>query len=264
MDPQSDILFHTERLIVRRWRDFDMDALLAVYGDAAAMRWVGDGHPLTRADCRRWLETTRRNYAARGYGMFAVVSRGDGATLGFCGLVHPGGKAEPELKYAFLPAHWGRGLASETAAAMIEHAATEWGLRHIIATVAEENLASQRVLCKAGMARGEAWREDDGSQTLCFHWRGSQESGLAAASPVPARADQAAAGRLRFNVYGQVLAVERREGGWRAFWSGGDGKRRPADFIIPNDLAASDLGQYLEDLFHENATPHNGEVARLD
>ncbi|AXE35226.1 GNAT family N-acetyltransferase [Chromobacterium phragmitis] len=256
MEPQSDILFQTERVLVRRWRDVDVDALLAAYGDAAAMRWVGEGQALAREDCLRWLDVTRRDYAARGYGMFAVVSRGDGATLGFCGLAHPGGKAEPELKYAFLPAHRGRGLASETAAAMIEHAAAEWGLRHIIATVAEENLASQRVLCKAGMARGEAWREEDGSRTLRFHWRASPENGAVVAS--------IAAGRLRFNVYGQVLAVERREAGWRAFWSGGDGKRRPADFIIPDDLAASDLAQYLEDLFHENATPHNGEVARLD
>ncbi|UTH75941.1 GNAT family N-acetyltransferase [Chromobacterium sp. IIBBL 290-4] len=252
-----DQIFRTERLAVRRWRDADMDALSAVCGDAQTMRWVGDGQTLARADCRRWLEATRRHYAARGYGMFAVEDGLSGELLGFCGLTHPDGQAEPELKYAFLPAHWGRGLASEAAAAMIAHAAAQWGLRHIIATVAEAHPASQRVLLKAGMALGESRREADGSRTLRFHWRARQDAPASAAGP-------RAADKRRFNVYGRILAVERREGGWRAFWAGGDGKRRPAGFIIPNDLAAGDLTQYLEDLFHENATPRNGEVRALD
>ena len=42
-------LFDTPRLQVRRLEDADLGALLAVYGDAAAMRWVGDGRPLDHA-----------------------------------------------------------------------------------------------------------------------------------------------------------------------------------------------------------------------
>ena len=85
------MLFETERLRCRRWLRDDLDALFAVYADPEAMRWVGDGQPITRAGCAQWLEVTLGNYARRGYGMFALEERSAGAAIGFCGLVHPGG-----------------------------------------------------------------------------------------------------------------------------------------------------------------------------
>ncbi|KUM04334.1 hypothetical protein KIF53_20865 [Chromobacterium subtsugae] len=67
----------------------------------------------------------------------------------------------------------------------------------------------------------------------------------------------------RFTVYGQMVVAERRDAGWQAFLPGNDGKRRPADFVIPDWVTEDGLAQYLEDLFHENATPRNGGVAPL-
>lgn len=166
----SDTVFTTDRLCVRRWRDADLPALLAVYGDAEAMRWVGDGKPLTREACVQWLAVTRANYEKRGYGMFAVDEKGGPEVIGFCGLVHPGGQATPELKYAYLRSHWGRGLATEAVVGLIRHGAGVHGLRSIIATAAPENLASHRVLLKAGMARGELRDNGDGTHTQLFHW----------------------------------------------------------------------------------------------
>ena len=165
------LLFETPRLQVRRLEDADLDALLAVYGDAEAMRWVGDGRPLDRARCEEWLAVTRRNVATRGYGMCAVVERASGAVVGFCGLVHPGGETEAELKYALRREHWGRGYASEAAAALLAHGAAAHGLRRVVATAAPGNLASHRVLLKAGLTRGELVRHDDGSFTQRFEWR---------------------------------------------------------------------------------------------
>ena len=52
---------------------------------------------------------TAENYDHRGYGMFALVERETGAVVGFCGLVHPGGQTEAEIKYAFLRTALGPG-----------------------------------------------------------------------------------------------------------------------------------------------------------
>jgi hypothetical protein len=52
-------------------------------------------------------------------------------------------------------------------------------------------------------------------------------------------------------------------GAWRAFYFGAEGKRRPADFIIPGDVAEADLCDYLADLFHEDATPRNNTATQL-
>ena len=185
-------LFETRRLRCRRWVVADLDPLLTVYGDTEGMRFVGDGRPITRAEGERWLAVTAANYAARGYGMFALEAQpawaatapgaisigtsaartapGPAPVVGFCGLVHPGGQREPEVKYAFLRTHWGLGLASEAVPALLQHAAASLGLARIIATVAPGNGPSQRVLKKAGMRLDHERRNDDGSTTLVFAW----------------------------------------------------------------------------------------------
>lgn len=167
----SEIVFCTERLVIRRWSDAELPGLLAVYGDADAMRWVDQGQPISEAQCVRWLEVTRENYRTRGYGMFAVELKATTPGLiGYCGLVHPGGQVVPEIKYAFLRTHWGRGFATEAAAGLLRYGASVHGMRRIIATTAPENGASHRVLLKAGLTRGELRVDEDGSQTQVFQW----------------------------------------------------------------------------------------------
>lgn len=164
-------IFATARLIGRHLRLSDVDVLFAVYGDAEAMRWVGDGEPLDRAQCVEWVAVSERNYRTRGYGMSALVERASGQTVGFCGLVHPAGQAEAELKYAFGREHWGRGLATEAARAMLAYAREELGLRHAIATAYPQNLASLRVLRKAGMQPAPTRTDADGTRICCFVWQ---------------------------------------------------------------------------------------------
>jgi ribosomal-protein-alanine N-acetyltransferase len=166
----SSIIFQSERLLCRRWIPEDFEPLLAVYSDPAAMRWVGEGKPITQIQCEEWFKVTEANYAKRGYGMFALDHRDSGRVVGFAGLVHPGGQVEPEIKYALLRSHWGSGLASEVVPQLLAYGARAHALPRIIATVALENLASQRVLTKAGMVLAERRLNEDASTTLVFHW----------------------------------------------------------------------------------------------
>ena len=167
----SSTIFKSERLICRRWVPEDFDTLLALYSDLEAMRWVGDGEPITLDQCKEWFKVTEANYAKRGYGMFALVEGETGTVVGFAGLVHPGGQKEPEVKYAFLRTHWGLGLATESIRHLLDYAASVHGMRHIIATVAPDHRASQRVLAKAGMELVRERRNDDGSATFVFEWK---------------------------------------------------------------------------------------------
>ena len=149
----------------------DLEPLFEVYSNPLAMRWVGDGRPITLDQCRQWLDITAANYARRGYGMFALEERAAAhAVVGFAGLVHPGGQPEAEVKYALCRSHWGQGLASELLPALLAHGATAHGLQRVIATVAPANLASQRVLSKAGMVHVQSRSNADGSTTLVFEW----------------------------------------------------------------------------------------------
>ena len=166
----TQALFNTTQLRCRRWLQHDFEPLYAVYSDPEAMRWVGDGDPITRAQCEDWFKVTEANYTKRGYGMFTLESISSGSVVGFCGLVHPGGQTEAEVKYALLRSCWGKGLASEFVPALLSYGHRHHGLQRIIATVAPENSASQRVLLKSGMRLTKQRQNEDGSLTNVYEW----------------------------------------------------------------------------------------------
>jgi len=68
----------------------------------------------------------------------------------------------------------------------------------------------------------------------------------------------------RFNVFGRIYRIERQGSEWRAFSEGADGKSSPAHLVIPDFIGQEELEQFLADLFHESATPTNGDVRRID
>ena len=67
----------------------------------------------------------------------------------------------------------------------------------------------------------------------------------------------------RFNVFGRLIMIAGSQGGWTAYSVGSEGKRSPAGFVVPDFLEEEELCQYLADLFHESATPSNGDVTRI-
>ena len=68
---------------------------------------------------------------------------------------------------------------------------------------------------------------------------------------------------LRFQVYGARLAVVRIDSGWQAFVLGSEGKRRPADFAVPDFVEAHELCQYLADILHESASPSHPDAYQM-
>ena len=161
-------VFETRRLRCRRFRETDAKALFEVYGDPEGSRWVGDGQPIEFDECEQWLRVTAANYESRGYGMFALDDRGSSHTIGFCGLVHPGGQTDTEVKYAFARPRWGHGLASEALGGLLDHARNALGKKALMATVAAEHLASQRVLVRGGFRFASVLLEDDGDSTFVY------------------------------------------------------------------------------------------------
>jgi len=71
--------------------------------------------------------------------------------------------------------------------------------------------------------------------------------------------------RLKFDVYGTQMIVERQNEQWLLFNVSNHGMlTRNRDVAIPADLVDSELIAYLDDLFHESATLENTEIKPLD
>ncbi len=62
-------------------------------------------------------------------------------------------------------------------------------------------------------------------------------------------------GKLKFNVFGRMMFVERQQGKWLLFRDSGTGVRSLVnDVVIPENLAESELLNYLDDIYHERAS----------
>jgi [ribosomal protein S5]-alanine N-acetyltransferase len=140
----------TERLLLRVPRLADAEELLTIFGDRDAMRYTF--HLASLRECRRHIAGHQCQRRKRGYGPWTVVERASGAIVGFGGLLDdpfdPGWGIE--IAYHFAPAVWGRGYASELTNHCVRVEAERLQVHEVSAFAHPNNVASQRVLTKAG------------------------------------------------------------------------------------------------------------------
>jgi RimJ/RimL family protein N-acetyltransferase len=84
---------------------------------------------------------------------FGVVFREENRLIGYCGFIvqNVDEKEELEIGYRLDPAYWGRGIATEAARAVRDHAFNGLQLPRVISLVHPDNIASRRVAEKNGM-----------------------------------------------------------------------------------------------------------------
>ena len=144
----------TERLELRRFTAADLEPLLAVFGDADVMRYVGaERRPLTAAEVQGLLTSAEAHWARHGFGTLAVVERASGRVLGEAGLQLLEAGPDVELTGTLGRAAWGLGYATEAARALLRWAFTGLRLPRVVAVADPENTASLRVLEKLEMRR---------------------------------------------------------------------------------------------------------------
>ncbi|PAX09112.1 GNAT family N-acetyltransferase [Sphingomonas lenta] len=147
-------MIRTERLLIRPWRDEDLDPFAAMSADPEVMRHL-DG-VVDRAHAADVIARQRAVQAEQGHCFWALERRGDGAFLGFCGLRvggHPGTPVERELEIGWRLARpaWKQGYAREAAEACLD-----WAWRHtqaprVAAWTVPANVASWTLMARLGM-----------------------------------------------------------------------------------------------------------------
>lgn len=134
-------------------REGDAEPLLTLFGDPGFMAAFDDHAPFEREHMDRWVARNLVHQRERGYGLFTMVLRESGEAVGDCGLEHMelGGIPEVELGYDVRRDLWGRGLATEAAAAVVRFALDELGIHRLVSLIRASNAASARVAEKIGM-----------------------------------------------------------------------------------------------------------------
>ncbi len=141
----------TQRLQLRRLCMADVEPILVMDTDPIVMRHMLNGAVRDGERYREHVQAAIRTPAYGDLGYWAVEWRDRPGFLGSVFLKELGGTEEIEIGYRFLKAHWGQGIATEAAQALLAHGFKEAGLERIVGLVMPENRASIRVLEKLGL-----------------------------------------------------------------------------------------------------------------
>lgn len=145
-------ILETDRLLLREFVAGDAEVYFRMVSDLDVTRYTGDGGKTPGEVTRMMEERLFADYRLRGYGRWAAVYKPTGAVIGFAGLKYLEDVDEVDLGYRFFKEHWGRGLATEAARAVLAHGFGTLGLRRVIGIADVGNKASIRVLEKVGFA----------------------------------------------------------------------------------------------------------------
>lgn len=148
-----NILVESERLLLCELRPADAGFITMLLSDPIVMRYWPQ--PYTREAAAQWLQQQQARYARDGYGYWLAVEKGSGRPIGQVGLFRQQVENRMEVGLGFILHHvfWGRGFATEAAAACLEYAFTQLDLSQVIALIRPQNLPSQGVARKLGMAQ---------------------------------------------------------------------------------------------------------------
>ena len=147
-------MIETARLVLRPMQAGDVDGLLAVFGDPKVMAAFA-APPFDRLAMQRWVERNLLHQQRHGHGLFSIIHRQDGCLIGDCGIEYKAvlGVEQPELGYDLRSDYWNRGLATEAAEAMRDHAFGALKLTRLISMIRAGNASSRRVAEKIGMRK---------------------------------------------------------------------------------------------------------------
>lgn len=149
-------VLETPRLILRPHRVEDYAACRRLWADADVVRFIGGAPQEAQAVWFRLLRYAGM-WALLGYGMWVVEDRASGAMLGEAGLLRaerglPELEGVPEAGWVLGPDAWGRGIATEAMAAVLQWADDHVDAPSLRCIIDPDNAASIKVAEKLGFA----------------------------------------------------------------------------------------------------------------
>ena len=146
---------HTDRLIMRRWRDEDLDAFAALNADPVVME--NFQKVLTREESAEFIDRNEAEFEECGWGLWAVEVKDGAPFIGFVGLhrvpYRVTSTTDVEVGWRLAQEHWGHGYATEAAERAVRFGYVEAGLPEILSFTNPANARSWKVMERIGMVR---------------------------------------------------------------------------------------------------------------
>jgi len=162
------------RVRLRALATRDADALFALHSDERVMKYWSFPAWTERTQAVAHIERMARERTQVEFYPWVATLPGDDTLVGTCSLfgVHRD-HLRGVIGYALSPSLWGRGLAGEMLSLALGHAFDGIGLNRIEADIDPENVASCRLVERAGFKREgylrERWRVGGGVQDTALY-----------------------------------------------------------------------------------------------
>ncbi len=151
MDPVPQL--HTTRLILRGWKPEDRAPFARMNRDPLVMEHFPS--QLTEEQSNQLVNRIEAHFVQHGFGLWAAELRDQSGFIGYVGLAIPRFEAAftpcVEIGWRLASTHWGRGLATEGAQAVVRHAFLGLKLPALVSFTVPANVPSRRVMEKLGM-----------------------------------------------------------------------------------------------------------------
>jgi len=146
----AQIITETERLTIRLLGELDIPAIASIWTDERVTRFMGG--PRDFAHLCASFKQDLSNPPSQ-FDLWPVTEKNSGIIVGHCGLLQKAvdGRDEIELTYVIASAFWGRGYATEAAAAIRDYAFRRLSVPRLVSLIDPANTASERVALKLGM-----------------------------------------------------------------------------------------------------------------
>ena len=141
-------IIQTERLEIRRFTEADTEPYADILTKPEVSQYLGAGNTIPRENAVRAVASWN-SVRDSGYGVFAVVERASDKLIGHCGI-RPIPDGRIELLYAYDPASWGKGYATEAGRAVLEYGKENFEFTELIAMSYPQNKGSIGVIKKLG------------------------------------------------------------------------------------------------------------------
>ena len=173
----------TRRLCLRPPTSLDAESLYDLLADPEVMRGLNKLPVSAIEEAAAMIEEGVRSWRTDGLGPFILETATERQVVGQAGLMifdtrgwtpstwaNAGSHAQPELGWALIRTHWGRGYATEAAAAIRDWAYESRAIDRLVSLISPDNIRSQRVAERLGAKAAEAVTPaDSGRQTVV--WR---------------------------------------------------------------------------------------------
>ena len=164
-------ILETDRILLREFEIKDYKEVFEFGSDREVNKYTGD-NPIESQEAAKELikNVFLQDYKNIGFGRWASIYKPTNKIIGFAGLKYLEELDEVDIGFRFLPAYWGKGIATEVSKEIMNYGFQHLNINRIIGIADPKNMGSCKVLTKLGMKIYKTGKYKYTNDGILYNW----------------------------------------------------------------------------------------------